>query len=151
VKTRKQAQGHSNDATKKEPVAMPEPSITTNEPPTTKEGQPPTSSDTDALRAQALKQVERVHAFKLHVVASTIGMLLLTCIWAISEYHNAGGWPSNGFSQSSSIPHVWNDWIIWPLIAWLSFLCLRAYTVYFRRPPSEAEIEREMTRLGHAR
>ncbi len=127
---------------------MPEETISTNRRPTT-ELPPPSSTDDDALREQALKQVERVHAFKLHLVASMFGMLLLTVIWAISEYHNAGGWPDH-FSQSSGTPGTWNDWIIWPLIAWLFFICMRAYTVYFRRPPSEAEVQREMNRLRRA-
>ena len=27
----------------------------------------------------------------------------------------AGGWPTQGFSQSSGIPNVWNFWIIYPV------------------------------------
>jgi hypothetical protein len=34
---------------------------------------------------------------------STGGMLILAAIRAITEYHNAGGWPTQGFSQSSGI------------------------------------------------
>ena len=50
-------------------------------------------------------------------------MILVVFIWATSEYHNAGGWPANGFGQSSGTPNVWNYWIIYPLIAWaLGFL-----------------------------
>jgi 2TM domain len=104
-------------------------------------------SGEEKLREQAVKQVERVRAFKLHLAASFLGMLLLTCIWAITEYHNAGGWPTDGFSQSSSIPHVWNDWIIWPWMAWAFVMAVRAYTVFFHRPASEAEIRREMNRI----
>jgi hypothetical protein len=37
---------------------------------------------------------------------STGAMLILAAIWAITEYHNAGGWPTQGFSQSSGIPDV---------------------------------------------
>jgi hypothetical protein len=49
----------------------------------------------------------------------TVGMIVLTAIWAFSEYHNAGGWPTSGFSQSSGIPNVWNYWIIYPFIGWV--------------------------------
>jgi len=106
----------------------------------------PNSSDDKLLREQALEQVQRVRIFKLHTVASFIGMLLLTCIWALTEYHNAGGWP-HSFSQSSGTPGVWNTWIVWPWLAWSFITIVRAYVVYFRRPPSEAEIQREMNRM----
>jgi 2TM domain-containing protein len=125
---------------------MPEQPITTNDKPTMELKLTSTPGE-DELRAQAVKQVERVRHFKLHLVASFLGMLVLTAIWAISEYHNAGGWPTDGFSQSSSIPHVWNDWIIWPWIAWAFFISVRAYVAFKHRPASEAEIQREMDRI----
>ena len=107
------------------------------------------ATDDQSLRAQAVRQVERVRAFKLHLVASFLGMLVLTAIWAISEYHNAGGWPHD-FSQSSGAGNVWNDWIIWPWIAWAFIMSVRAYAVFARRPASETEIQREMERIRHA-
>jgi hypothetical protein len=128
---------------------MPEQLITTDDRPTTELKLTGTAGD-DELRARAVKQVERVKNFKLHLVASFLGMLLLTCIWAISEYHNAGGWPTEGFSQSSSIPHVWNDWIIWPWMVWVFVMAVRAYAVFSRRPASEADIQREMNRIRQA-
>ena len=127
---------------------MPQEQITDERPAT--ESQTPTISDDDLLREQAVKQVERVRSFKLATVASFIGMLLLTCIWAFTEYHNSGGWPHH-FSESSGTPGTWNDWIIWPWIAWVFFTCIRAYAVYVRRPPSEADIEREMDRIRGGR
>ena len=71
---------------------------------------------------------------------------MLTVIWAMSEYHNAGGWPSDGFSQSSSIPHVWNYWIVYPLVAWILVMAARAWAVYGNKPITEAEIQRELDR-----
>jgi hypothetical protein len=127
---------------------MPEQSITTNDKPTS-ELKLTTVSGEDELRAQAVKQVERVRSFKLHLFASFLGMLLLACIWAIGEYHNAGGWP-HSFSQSSGVSHVWNDWIIWPLIAWVFVMAVRAYAVFVRRPASDADIQREMNRIRQA-
>jgi Integrase core domain/2TM domain len=102
-----------------------------------------------SFRTPRVKQVERVRAFRLHLIASFLGMLLLACIWAISEHHNAGGWP-HSFSQSSGVPHVRNDWIIWPLIAWVFVIGVRAYAVFVHRPASEADIQREMNRIRHA-
>lgn len=125
---------------------MPDQLITTDHKPTSDLTSTPVARD-DELRAQAVKQLERVRVFKLHLAASFLGMLLLTAVWAISEYHNAGGWPSDGFSQSSSIPHAWNDWIIWPWMVWVFVMAVRAYAVFRHRPASEAEIQREMDRI----
>ena len=70
-------------------------------------------------RHQAIKQIERRRHFWLRATAGTLCMIILAVIWAFAEYHNAGGWPTNGFSQSSGIPNVWNYWIIYPAIAWV--------------------------------
>ena len=37
----------------------------------------------------------------------TLVMIVVTVSWAFSDYHNAGGWPTHGFTQSS-----------WPLTTW---------------------------------
>ena len=67
-------------------------------------------------------------------------------IWATSEYHNAGGWPTQGFSQSSGIPDVWNFWIVYPLGAWILAVAAHAWFVYGNKPISESEIKREIER-----
>jgi 2TM domain len=97
-------------------------------------------------RQQAIKQIERKRRFKVSAVASAVVMVLLVAIWAMSEYHNAGGWPVHGFSQSSGIHDVWNYWIIYPLVAWVVLLGAGAWSVYGHRPVSEAEIDREIER-----
>jgi hypothetical protein len=71
-------------------------------------------------------------------------MMILMTTWAISEYHNAGGWPVHGFSQSSGIHDVWNLWIIYPLGVWLVILAAHAWSVYGSKPVSEDEISREI-------
>jgi hypothetical protein len=60
----------------------------------------------------------------------------------VSDSHR----PSDGFSESSGIPHVWNIWIIYPWIAWLFFSVARGISVYMRQPISEKQIQREMER-----
>jgi hypothetical protein len=97
-------------------------------------------------RQEAIKQIERKRKFRVHAAVSTIAMLGLVAVWAIAEYQNAGGWPTDGFSESSGIHHVWNYWIIYPLIAWALFLGARAWFVYGRKPISENDIRREMER-----
>jgi len=104
-------------------------------------------SDNEQLaREQAIKQIERKRRFRVRAVLSTVGMAVLVAIWAISEYHNAGGWPSSGFSQSSGIHDVWNFWIIYPLGAWLLLLAGDAWWTYGHKPISEREIQREIER-----
>lgn len=69
-------------------------------------------------------------------------------IWAIAEYHNAGGWPSDGFSQSSGTAHVWNIWIIYPILVLAVLLGIDGWKTFGRRPISEHEVQREMERLS---
>ena len=73
-------------------------------------------------------------------------MALLVLIWAVSEYHNAGGWPALGFSRSSGLHDVWNLWIVYPLGAWLVLLATGAWDVYLRHPITEEQIQREIER-----
>lgn len=98
------------------------------------------------VRQEAIIQIERKRKFRAHAAFSTIAMVVLVVVWSTSEYHNAGGWPTEGFSQSSGIHDVWNYWIIYPVIAWALFLGARAWFVYGRRPISESEIQREIER-----
>ena len=97
-------------------------------------------------RQRAIRQIERQRHFHIEVVVGALGVILLVVIWATSEYHNAGGRPMQGFSQSSGIHDVWNFWIIYPLIAWGLYITARAWAVYGHKPISESEIEREMER-----
>ena len=97
-------------------------------------------------RQRAIRQIERQRHFHIEVMVGALGVILLVVIWATSEYHNAGGWPMQGFSQSSGIHDMWNFWIIYPLIAWGLYITARAWAVYGHKPISEAEIEREMER-----
>jgi hypothetical protein len=110
-----------------------------------------TPPDTDQVgqqlaRQQAIKQIERQRRFRLGATWSAIGMAILVAIWATSEYHNAGGWPVHGFSQSSGLHDVWNFWIVYPLGAWVLVLAAHAWFTYGNKPISEDEIRREMKR-----
>ena len=97
-------------------------------------------------RQEAIKQIERRRRFWVSTAAWTVVMIVVAAIWAISEYHNAGGWPTNGFSQSSGIPNVWNYWIIYPAIAWVLILAADALLVFRNKPVTETEIKREIDR-----
>lgn len=101
-------------------------------------------------RQEAIRQIERRRRFWFRATAGTVGMLVLAAIWAIAEYHSAGGWPANGFSQSSGIPGVWNYWIIYPAIVWVLATAADAWWVFGHKPISEDQIQQEMDRQsGH--
>jgi hypothetical protein len=78
-------------------------------------------------------------------------MALVAVIWATAEYYNAGGWPTNGFSQSSGIHDTWNIWIIYPFMAWVVFLVVRSWAYYKGTSISESEIQREIQRQASRR
>jgi len=113
-------------------------------------------SDTPAdggelARQQAIRQIERKRRFWTGTIWSAIGMAILVVIWATTEYHNAGGWPVHGFSQSSGIQEVWNFWIVYPIGAWLLIVAACSWAVYGNKPISEGEIEREIERQAGPR
>lgn len=104
-----------------------------------------------SVRDLAIKQLERKRRFLAHAVGTAFATVILVVIWAATEYNNAGGWPTRGFSESSSIPHVWNIWIIYPVIGLALILALNAWRTYYQKPISQSEIQREMRRLTDAR
>ncbi len=109
-------------------------------------GHPDTVTHEDAARQQVIRQIERRRRYRISTAVSGLGMLLLVLIWALSEYHNAGGWPAGGFSQSSGLHGVWNLWIVYPLGAWLVLLAAGGWDVYLRKPMSQQQIQREIER-----
>ena len=101
--------------------------------------------DTEELRALALDRIRLRRAFRIHVAATVVGSLFLSIVWAVTEYHNAGGWPTGLASGRAS--HDWDPWIIYPLIGGLIALALHAWAAFGRRPASELDVAREMARL----
>jgi 2TM domain-containing protein len=114
-------------------------------------GQDASANAGQLVREQAIKQIERRRRYWIRTAIFTVGMFVLAAIWAISEYHNAGGWPTQGFSQSSGIHDVWNIWIIYPAIAWVFFTVAAGLDVYLRKPISESKIQREIERQTRSR
>ena len=71
----------------------------------------PADIDSDApanseqlARQQAIQQIRARRRFKVSTASAAVGVTLLVPIWAATEYRNAGGWPTRGFSQRSGIP-----------------------------------------------
>ena len=108
----------------------------------------PPPEDQEGLRQLALHQIEAKRRFVRHAVGTAAATVVLVTIWAVSEYNNAGGWPTHGFSQSSSIPHVWNIWIIYPVIGLALFLGLNAWFTFGRKPITEHQLRQEMDKLS---
>jgi hypothetical protein len=102
--------------------------------------------DAGHARAHAVERIKRRRNFHTHVVAYILGNIFLALVWATTEYHNAGGWPT-GF-RTGRMNHDWDPWIIYPLIAGTLALAVHAWIAFGRRPATEAEIEREVERLA---
>jgi hypothetical protein len=113
-----------------------------------REGRAATEQDTRAqeAREQAIERIRRRRRFHRELAVSGLAMAFLVVIWALSEYHNAHGWPAHGFSQGSGIHEVWNFWIVYPLVGWLLIEGGRYWGIRRREPISEDEIRREMQR-----
>ena len=103
--------------------------------------------DEAQARGMAIAHIQRRRRFQGRAVAYGAICTLLTAIWAVTEYSNAGGWPTSGFSQSSSIPHTWNVWIIYPVLGLVLVLAIDGWNTFGRRPISETEIQREVDRI----
>jgi 2TM domain len=104
----------------------------------------------ELARQEAIKRIEHKRRFWISTAVSTGAMLILAVIWAITEYHNAGGWPTQGFSQSSGIPNVWNIWIIYPAMAWVFLTVVGGLVAYLRKPISESQIRHEIERQSRS-
>lgn len=102
-----------------------------------------------AVRELAIRQVERVHAFELHVVAFLVGVPVLGLVWMLTEYFEEHTWPSR-FASAPDVAGTWDPWFFWAAGIWTLILGIHAFRTYAHRPPSEAEIQREIERMTHA-
>jgi hypothetical protein len=83
-------------------------------------------SDDEDLRTQARKRLEKRRDFSAHLIAYIVINAMLIGIWAIT---GAG--------------YFWPAWV---LLGWGVGLVLNAWDVFFRRPITEADVERELER-----
>ena len=107
-------------------------------------------SDERQLRELAIKQIDQERRFHKHVVEYVIVGIVLVTAWAVSEYSNADGWPTKGFSESSGTAHVWNLWIVYPVVVFAALLAIEAWNTYRKKPITEREVRRQMDRLKGA-
>jgi hypothetical protein len=100
---------------------------------------------TDDAWTIARDRIRRRRNFVTHLIAHVVGSMFLILIWATTEYHNAGGWPT-GF-RTGRQNHDWDPWIMYPLIAGTLALAVHAWVALGRRPLPEADIRREVGRI----
>ena len=81
----------------------------------------------DELRKQAKRNVTKRRDLGAHVVTYCVINAMLIAIWAIT---GAG--------------YFWPAWV---LIGWGVGLVLNVWDVYFRKPVTEQDVDREMERL----
>jgi hypothetical protein len=101
------------------------------------------------LRDAALSSLAAKRRFRANLLKAAVLVPVLVVIWAITEYHNAGGWPTAFATGRRN--HDWDPWIIYPLIAVVAYLAISAWLAYGRAPLTDADVEREMERLAGRR
>jgi hypothetical protein len=106
----------------------------------------PAAADDDELREWARKHIERVRHLKLHAAAFVVGMLVLTPVWALTQWQDNGGFKRFDFSPDGT-PGDWEPWILYVVLIWGGIVALMAVKTYFDRPTTKAEVDRELARL----
>jgi hypothetical protein len=61
------------------------------------------------LRKLADQRITRRRKFRVHLVTHVITSLRVVLVWAITEYDNAGGWPTA--LRTGRMRHDWDPWI----------------------------------------
>lgn len=87
------------------------------------------------LREQALAQLRKKRDFRTHVVAYLLCNGVLWLIWAVVLVAADGPW----------LP-----WPLFPMAGWGIGLVFHAWDTYGRKPFTETDIDRELTRLQRA-
>ncbi|HSD81311.1 MAG TPA: 2TM domain-containing protein [Solirubrobacteraceae bacterium] len=98
------------------------------------------------LREWARDHVERVRRLKLHVAVYVVGMLVLTPVWALTQWQDNGAFKRFDFTPDGT-PGDWEPWILYVVLIWGGILALQAVRTYFDRPTTRDEIERTILRV----
>lgn len=89
------------------------------------------ASTHDALRGQALDRLKKRRDLKAHALVYTLVNLAIWGIWAVVAATSGSSWP----------------WPVFLTLFWGIGLAMNGWDVYFRRPITEQELEREIDRL----
>ena len=109
---------------------------------------PAVSAEDDAVRAAARSQAKRVRRLKINVAAWALGTIVFTTLWVLNQWDANGAFRHVG---NSGNPGDWNP-TLWAFAVgiWGLIVGIMALRVHFRRPVTEAEVEREAARLAQA-
>jgi hypothetical protein len=111
--------------------------------------------DDETLRAQAKEQLKRIRDFKIHFAVYALGVPLLGVAWMITEYIDAGRWPTRFADADNGVVGTWNPWFFYAAGIWTIFLLIHGFKTYATtrmfRHPTEAEVDREVQRLKSPR
>ena len=103
-------------------------------------GREDASTEDQALREVAARQVERMRSFKLHLAAFAVGVVALGLIWMMTEYFQDSTWPSRFADADDGDPATWNPWFFYAIGIWAIVVAVHAVKTLGHRPPSEREI-----------
>lgn len=108
----------------------------------------------EALRAEAVTQIQRERRFKVHAIVIGVVTPLVGLSWMLTEYYTAhthNMWPSSFADAPADRPGVWSTWFFYFVGVMVLVLAIDAYKTYAKpymnRRPTKAEIEREVSRL----
>jgi fatty acid desaturase len=87
----------------------------------------------DALREQALERLKKRRDFKAHALVFVLVNAAIWGVWAVVAANSHSWWP----------------WPVFVTLFWGIGLVMNAWDVYFRRPITEDELQREIEHLGH--
>ena len=104
----------------------------------------PPPTEEDPFRAAARRHVKRVRRLKINVAAWVLGTILLTTLWVLNEWQANGAFKHFG---NEGNPGDWSP-TLWALGVgvWTLIVGIMALQVYFERPTTEAEVNREVER-----
>ncbi|HSC73304.1 MAG TPA: hypothetical protein VLB89_03985 [Gaiellaceae bacterium] len=123
---------------------------------TTPEQVPPSAEveSEEALRTEAVEQIRLKRRFRMHALVIGVVTPLVGLSWVLTEYYTAHThhrWPSSFADAPADRPGVWSTWFFYFAGVMVLVLAIDAYRTYarpyLRRPPTKAEIDREVTRL----
>jgi hypothetical protein len=109
----------------------------------------------EALRADAVAQIQRRRRFKVHAIVIAIVTPLVGLSWMLTEYYTAHThhmWPSSFADAPADRPGVWSTWFFYFLGVMAVVLAIDVYKTYAKpymnRHPTPEEISSEIARLS---
>ena len=99
----------------------------------------------EPMHEWARKHLERVHKLRVNIAVYFVGMFVLTCVWAITQWSDNGSFERLDFSPEGA-PGPWEPWIVYPGLIWGLFVAIDALKVHFDQPITEGAIDREVRR-----